>query len=75
MTSISKRQFLESVAGGLCATSMLSLATFEHLFAQTAAIAPGELAQDNDTLLMVSPQGVFETCGLIYAALDGERSS
>jgi redox-sensing transcriptional repressor len=34
-----------------------------------------ELAQDNDTLLMVSPQGVFETCGLIYAALDGERNS
>jgi len=34
-----------------------------------------QLAQDNDTLLMVSPQGVFETCGLIYAALDGERSS
>jgi redox-sensing transcriptional repressor len=34
-----------------------------------------QLARDNDTLLMVSPQGVFETCGLIYAALDGERSS
>ena len=34
-----------------------------------------QLAQDNDTLLMVSPQGVFETCGLIYAALDGERDS
>ncbi len=34
-----------------------------------------ELAQTNDTLLMVSPQGVFETCGLIYAALDGERDS
>ena len=34
-----------------------------------------QLAQDNDTLLMVSPQGVFETCGLIYQALDGERSS
>lgn len=33
-----------------------------------------ELAQANDTLLMVSPQGVFETCGLIYQALDGERS-
>jgi redox-sensing transcriptional repressor len=31
-----------------------------------------ELAQDNDTLLMVSPQGVFETCGLIFQALDGE---
>jgi len=34
-----------------------------------------QLAQDNATLLMVSPQGVFETCGLIYAALDGERDS
>ncbi len=33
-----------------------------------------QLAQDNDTLLMVSPAGVFETCGLIYQALDGERA-
>ena len=33
-----------------------------------------ELARDNDTLLMVSPQGVFETCGLIYWALDRERT-
>jgi redox-sensing transcriptional repressor len=33
-----------------------------------------QLAHDNQTLLMVSPQGVFETCGLIYQALDGERS-
>ncbi len=33
-----------------------------------------QLARDNDTLLMVSPQGVFETCGLIYRALDGERT-
>jgi redox-sensing transcriptional repressor len=33
-----------------------------------------QLAQENDTLLMVSPQGVFETCGLIYQALDGGRS-
>jgi redox-sensing transcriptional repressor len=32
------------------------------------------LAEDNDTLLMVSPAGVFETCGLIYRALDGERA-
>lgn len=31
------------------------------------------LARDNDTLLMVSPQGVFETCGLIYRVLGGER--
>ena len=33
-----------------------------------------QLALDNDTLLMVSPQGVFETCGLIYRALGGERA-
>jgi redox-sensing transcriptional repressor len=33
-----------------------------------------QLARDNDTLLMVSPAGVFETCGLIYQALDGERA-
>jgi redox-sensing transcriptional repressor len=33
-----------------------------------------QLAQDNQTLLMVSPQGVFETCGLIYRALDGEHA-
>jgi redox-sensing transcriptional repressor len=33
-----------------------------------------QLAQDNDTLLMVSPQGVFETCGLIYQSLDGEQA-
>ncbi|NLE21521.1 MAG: redox-sensing transcriptional repressor Rex [Actinobacteria bacterium] len=32
-----------------------------------------ELARENETLLMVSPQGVFETCGLIYQALDGDR--
>ncbi len=31
-----------------------------------------QLARDNDTLLMVSPQGVFETCGHIFRALDGE---
>jgi hypothetical protein len=31
-----------------------------------------ELAEQNSTLLMVSPVGVFETCGLIYQALDGE---
>jgi len=33
-----------------------------------------QLAEDNDTLLMVSPQGVFETCGLIYQALDTEHA-
>ena len=33
-----------------------------------------QLAEDNDTLLMVSPLGVFETCGLIYQALDTEHA-
>jgi len=33
-----------------------------------------QLAQDNHTLLMVSPHGVFETCGLIYRTLGGERT-
>lgn len=33
-----------------------------------------ELARENHTLLMVSSQGVFETCGLIYRALDGGRA-
>ena len=32
------------------------------------------MAKTNDTLLMVSPQGVFETCGLIYQALDREQA-
>ena len=31
-----------------------------------------ELARANGTLLMVSPVGVFETCGLIYRYLGGE---
>jgi hypothetical protein len=31
------------------------------------------LARDNGTLLLVSPAGVFETCGLIYQFLSGER--
>ena len=31
-----------------------------------------ELANQNETLLMVSPQGVFETCGLIYNLLARE---
>ena len=30
------------------------------------------LATENDTLMMVSPAGVFETCGLIYRFLGGE---
>ena len=32
-----------------------------------------ELARDNGTLLLVSPAGVFETCGLIYQFLSGEQ--
>jgi redox-sensing transcriptional repressor len=31
-----------------------------------------KMAQDNRTLLMVSPAGVFETCGLIYRSVSGE---
>jgi redox-sensing transcriptional repressor len=31
-----------------------------------------DLARQNGTLLLVSPAGVFETCGLIYQALSGE---
>ncbi len=31
-----------------------------------------QLARENATLLMVSPQGVFETCGLIYQHLGGD---
>jgi redox-sensing transcriptional repressor len=33
-----------------------------------------ELARTNGTLLMVSPLGVFETCGLIYRFLGGDES-
>jgi len=33
-----------------------------------------QLAEDNATLLMVSPLGVFETCGLIYQTLDTEHT-
>ncbi len=33
-----------------------------------------QLAEANGTLLMVSPQGVFETCGLIYQSLGGDRA-
>ena len=32
-----------------------------------------ELARDNGTLLLVSPAGVFETCGLIYQFLAAEQ--
>jgi redox-sensing transcriptional repressor len=33
-----------------------------------------QLAEENGTLLMVSRQGVFETCGLIYRHLGGDRA-
>jgi redox-sensing transcriptional repressor len=32
-----------------------------------------DLARQNGTLLLVSPVGVFETCGLIYQYLSGEK--
>jgi redox-sensing transcriptional repressor len=32
-----------------------------------------DLARQNGTLLLVSPAGVFETCGLIYQVLSGEK--
>jgi len=32
-----------------------------------------DLARQNGTLLLVSPAGVFETCGLIYQCLSGEK--
>jgi len=32
-----------------------------------------DLARGNGTLLLVSPAGVFETCGLIYRYLSGEK--
>jgi selenocysteine lyase/cysteine desulfurase len=41
MRTLSKRQFLQS------ATAVLSLAAFERLFAETAAIAPAALAKDD----------------------------
>lgn len=34
-----------------------------------------ELAQDNGTLLMVSPLGIFETCGLIFHHLSEYKSN
>lgn len=46
MRSLSKRRFLQSVVGSVGASAALSLATFEQLFAQVAAIAPATLAQD-----------------------------
>jgi redox-sensing transcriptional repressor len=32
-----------------------------------------KMARENGTLLMVSPVGVFETCGLIYQSVSGEN--
>jgi len=34
-----------------------------------------ELASRNHTMLMVSPVGVFETCGLIYQLLAGSTQN
>ena len=34
-----------------------------------------ELAQQNGTLLMVSPLGIFETCGLIFQNLSEKKHS
>jgi selenocysteine lyase/cysteine desulfurase len=48
MHSLSKRRFLQCVGAGVGATTLLSIATFERLFAQTAAIAPAELATDEE---------------------------
>jgi selenocysteine lyase/cysteine desulfurase len=42
MRSITKREFLQS------ATAVLTLATFERVFAQVATIKPATLAEDND---------------------------
>jgi selenocysteine lyase/cysteine desulfurase len=47
MASISKRQFLRSI-GVAGAAALPSLATWQRLFAETAAIAPADLAKDND---------------------------
>jgi len=47
MVSVSKRQFLRSV-GSAGAAAALSLATWQRLFAETAAIAPADLAKSDD---------------------------
>jgi len=47
MASVSKRQFLRSV-GGAGATAVLSLTAWQRLFAETAAIAPADLAKNDD---------------------------
>jgi selenocysteine lyase/cysteine desulfurase len=46
MASVSKRQFLRSI-GGAGAAAVLSAATWQRLFAETAAIAPADLAKDD----------------------------
>ncbi|HEY2395119.1 MAG TPA: aminotransferase class V-fold PLP-dependent enzyme [Rudaea sp.] len=46
MSSISKRQFLRTAAGALAASATLSLGILERLFAQTSAMSPAALAQD-----------------------------
>ncbi len=46
MASVSKRQFLQSV-GGAGAAAVLSLATWQRLFAETAAMTPADLAKDD----------------------------
>ena len=46
MASISKRQFLESI-GGVGVAAVLSLATWQRLFAETSATAPADLAKDD----------------------------
>ncbi len=46
MPSVSKRQFLRSI-GAAGATAVLSLAALQRLFAETAAIAPADLARDD----------------------------
>src|SRR6185369_2762323 len=46
MNSVSKRQFLRSI-GDAGAAAVLSLATWQRLFAETAAIAPADLAKDD----------------------------
>jgi len=46
MASVSKRQFLRTI-GGAGAAAILTLATWQRLFAETAAIAPADLAKDD----------------------------
>jgi hypothetical protein len=48
MRSVSRREFLQSVAGTVGASAVPSLAIFERLYAQTTAIAPAALAKDDD---------------------------